>query len=228
MPQFQRLDVYQKMHAYPILPLLSSNNIDISIQIIHAAYKGGIRVFEFTNRGDFAHEIFNTLNKYIRQHCPEMAFGIGTILDAGTASLYIQNGADFIICPNLVEEVGKVCNRRKIAWIPGVATASEISKAEEMGAEIVKIFPGQVIGPAFVKAILGPFSHTSIMATGGVEPNLESLTKWFEAGVTCVGIGGNLFSKEMLENKNFDALSNTLFEALKISLAIKDRIKQNT
>jgi 2-dehydro-3-deoxyphosphogluconate aldolase / (4S)-4-hydroxy-2-oxoglutarate aldolase len=215
MARFTRLEVYQKMHEYPIVPLLSSNNVDDSLKIVEACYKGGIRVFEFTNRGDFAHEIFIEMAKYIRQNCPEMAFGIGTILDAGTASLYIQNGADFVICPNLVEEVAKVCNRRKIAWIPGVATLSEISKAEELGAEIVKIFPGQVLGSPFVKALKAPMPHTSVMATGGVELTQASLKEWFEAGVTCVGIGGKLVSKEMLDTKNFQFLTDTLSESLK-------------
>ncbi len=219
MARFTRLEVYQKMHEYPIIPLLSSSDVADSLKIIEACYKGGIRVFEFTNRGDFAHEIFAEMAKYIRQNCPEMAFGIGTILDAGTASLYIQNGADFVICPNLVEEVAKVCNRRKIAWIPGVATLSEISKAEELGAEIVKIFPAQVLGSAFVKALKAPMPHTSVMATGGVELTESSLNEWFEAGVTCVGIGGKLVSKEMLETKNFDSMTHTLSQSLKL---IKD------
>ncbi len=219
MARFTRLEVYQKMHEYPIIPLLSSSDVADSLKIVEACYKGGIRVFEFTNRGDFAHEIFVEMAKYIRQNCPEMAFGIGTILDAGTASLYIQNGADFVICPNLVEEVAKVCNRRKIAWIPGVATLSEISKAEELGAEIVKIFPAQVLGSAFVKALKAPMPHTSVMATGGVELTESSLNEWFEAGVTCVGIGGKLVSKEMLETKNFDSMTHTLSQSLKL---IKD------
>ncbi len=219
MSRFTRLEVYQKMHEYPIIPLLSSSDVADSLKIVEACYKGGIRVFEFTNRGDFAHEIFVEMAKYIRQNCPEMAFGIGTILDAGTASLYIQNGADFVICPNLVEEVAKVCNRRKIAWIPGVATLSEISKAEELGAEIVKIFPAQVLGSAFVKALKAPMPHTSVMATGGVELTESSLNEWFEAGVTCVGIGGKLVSKEMLETKNFDSMTHTLSQSLKL---IKD------
>jgi 2-dehydro-3-deoxyphosphogluconate aldolase / (4S)-4-hydroxy-2-oxoglutarate aldolase len=223
MSRFTRLEVYQKIHDFPIVPLLSSTNVADSLKIIEACYKGGIRVFEFTNRGDFAHEIFIEMAKYIRQNCPQMAFGIGTILDAGTASLYIQNGADFVICPNLVEEVGKVCNRRKIAWIPGVATLSEISKAEEMGAEIVKIFPGQVLGSTFVKALKAPMPHTSVMATGGVDLSESSLKEWFEAGVTCVGIGGKLVSKDMLETKNFETLTPILSQALQF---VKNMKKQ--
>lgn len=221
MSQFTRLEVYHKIHQYPIVPLLSSNNLADSLKIIEACYKGGIRVFEFTNRGDFAHEIFTEMAKYIRKNCPEMAFGIGTILDAGTASFYIQNGADFVICPNLVEDVGKVCNRRKIAWIPGVATLSEISKAEELGAEIVKIFPGQVLGSTFIKALKAPMPHTSVMATGGVDLSEASLKEWFEAGATCVGIGGKLISKEMLETKNFEPLTSILSQALRFVRDIK-------
>lgn len=221
MSQFSRIEVYNKIHENPIVPLLSSNNLEDSLKIVDACYKGGVRVFEFTNRGDFAHEIFIEVAKHIRQHCPGLAFGIGTVIDGGTASLYIQNGADFVICPNLVEEVGTVCNRRKIAWIPGVATLSEISKAEELGAEIVKLFPGQVMGSAFVKALKGPMPHTSVMATGGVDLSEASLKEWFEAGVTCVGIGGKLISKEMLETKNFESLTPFLSKALTFVSSLK-------
>jgi 2-dehydro-3-deoxyphosphogluconate aldolase / (4S)-4-hydroxy-2-oxoglutarate aldolase len=217
MAQFTRLEVYQKLHNHPIVPLLSATNVDDALLILDACYQGGVRVFELTNRGDFAQEIFIEIVKYIRQHYSDLAFGIGTILDAGTASLYIQNGADFIICPNLVEEVAKVCNRRKIAWIPGVATLSEISKAEELGAEIVKLFPAQVLGTSFVKALKGPMPHTSVMATGGVELTEASLSAWFEAGVTCVGVGGQLFSKELLATRNFGLLTNQIREGFKVA-----------
>ena len=221
MAQFTRHIVYQKMYEYPIIPLLSSTKVEDCFKILDACYKGGIRVFEFTNRGDFAHEIFIEMVKYSRKNCPEMAFGIGTILDASTASLYIQNGADFIICPNLVEEVAIICNRRKIAWIPGVATLTEISKAESLGAEIVKIFPGQVLGPTFVKAIKAPSPHTSIMATGGVEPTAESLTQWFEAGVSCVGLGSQLFPKALFETGDFDSLTDIVRKMMEIAQKFK-------
>ncbi len=214
MSKFRRLEVYQKFINFPIVPLLYHEDIQDCKAILSASYKAGIRVFEFTNRGDFAHEIFAELSKFAKKECPEMALGIGTIIDAGTASLYIQLGADFIVTPNLVEELAKVCNRRKIAWIPGIATMTEASKAEELGAEFIKIFPGQVLGPDFVKAIKGPMPWTNIMATGGVEPNAESIKKWFEAGVTCVGLGSQLFPKKIMQEKNWEALEKTMFDVV--------------
>ena len=217
MPKFTRQEVLQKIHKYPIVPLLPSNNVGDCLKIIDACYKGGIRVFEFTNRGDFAQEIFVEMCKHIRKNCPDMAFGIGTIIDAGTASWYIQNGADFIVCPNLVAEVAHVCNLRKIAWIPGVATLSEISKAEELGAEIVKLFPAQIVGPDFIKAAKVPFPNMAIMATGGVEPNEESLKQWFDSEVTCVGLGSQLFPKSLFETQDFEPLTATCQNILKIA-----------
>lgn len=221
MAQFTRLQVYNHIHEYPIVPLLSSNNAEDAIRILDACYEGGVRIFEFTNRGEPAQEIFASLVKHVRKQYPDLALGIGTILDAGTASLYIQSGADFIICPNLVEEVGRVCNRRKIGWIPGVATLSEISRAEELGAEIVKLFPGQTLGPEFVRALKAPMPHSSVMATGGVSPDEENLRQWFEAGVTCVGMGGKLFPKTLFQSGDYRSLTDTLSRLLPFVKSLK-------
>src|SRR5690606_24165713 len=140
----------------------------------------GIRVFEFTNRGDYAHEVFTVLNKYAAQTLPEMILGVGSVVDAGTTSLYIQLGANFIVSPILNEDMAKVCNRRKVMWSPGCGSLSEINKAEELGAEVVKIFPGsEVGGPSFVKAVKGPCPWTNIMPTGGVTPTEDNLKGWF-------------------------------------------------
>ena len=217
MAKLSRLKVYQLLHDYPVVPLFSASDLQLCLNVIDACYKGGIRVFEFTNRGDFAHELFAEMDKYIRKHYLDMAFGAGTITDAGTASLYLQLGADFIIAPNLVEEVALTCNSRKIAWIPGVATLTEIATAEKLGAETVKIFPGQVLGPEFIKALKGPSPWTSVMATGGVEPNEESLKKWFQAGATCVGIGSQLFTKEILGEGNFGLLEELCADIITIA-----------
>ena len=220
MSKFKRLAVYQKFIDYPVVPLLYHEDAAEAKEILMACYRAGIRVFEFTNRGDFAHETFAELSKFAKLNCPDLALGIGTILDAGTASLYIQLGADFIVTPNLVEELAKVCNRRKIAWIPGIATMTEASKAEELGAEFIKIFPGNVLGPEFIKAMKAPMPWTNIMATGGVEPNEESISKWIKAGATCVGLGSQLFPKEIIQEKNWDKLEKTIAEVLKIAQKI--------
>ncbi|MFN8357073.1 MAG: bifunctional 4-hydroxy-2-oxoglutarate aldolase/2-dehydro-3-deoxy-phosphogluconate aldolase [Spirosomataceae bacterium] len=223
MAKFSRLEVYQKMAAHPVVPLLYHSDAEACKQILQACYNGGIRVFEFTNRGEFAHEIFAELVKYARKNCPDLAMGVGTMLDAGTVSLYLQLGADFVVTPNLVEEIAKVCNRRKIPWIPGVATMTEITKAEELGAEVIKIFPGQVMGPGFVKALKGPLPWTSVMATGGVEPTVESLTKWFEAGVTCVGLGSQLFPKKVLEGGDYASLEAQIREVMSIVATLRKK-----
>ena len=205
------------MYDTGMVPVFFNPDLDVCKQVVRACYEGGVRVFEFTNRGDYAHEIFSSLNKYVAKEMPDMMMGVGSVVDPGTASLYIQLGADFIVSPVLSQDMAKVCNRRKIGWSPGCGSLSEISYAEELGAEVVKIFPGsQVGGPAFVKAVLGPCPWTSIMPTGGVAPTEENLTGWFKAGVHCVGMGSQLITKEVIAQQDYDTLTATTQEALAI------------
>lgn len=218
MARFKRIDVILKIREAGIIPIFYHKDPDVCRNVIKACYEGGVRVFEFTNRGDFAHELFSDLNKWAEKEMPELALGAGSIVDAGTASLYIQLGANFIVSPILSLDMAKVCNRRKILWSPGCGTLSEISQAEELGAEIVKIFPGNSVGgPDFVRSIKGPCPWTSIMPTGGVEPTLENLTEWFDAGVTCVGMGSNLITREIVQKKDWAALKDTVTAALKLA-----------
>jgi 2-dehydro-3-deoxyphosphogluconate aldolase/(4S)-4-hydroxy-2-oxoglutarate aldolase len=204
------------------VPLFYNKDTDLVKQAVKACYKGGARVFEFTNRGDFAHEVFAEVNKWSAIECPEMIMGVGSVIDAGTASLYIQLGANFIVSPMLNPEIAKVCNRRKIPWMPGCGTLSEINLAEELGVEIVKIFPGKEVGgPSFVKAIKGPCPWTSIMPSGGVSPDKENLEAWFKAGVTCVGLGSQLFPKEMIEQGKFEFIENKMKEVIKLIQELK-------
>jgi 2-dehydro-3-deoxyphosphogluconate aldolase/(4S)-4-hydroxy-2-oxoglutarate aldolase len=218
MARFTRIDVVLKMRETGIIPVFYHKDPEICRNVIKACFKGGTRVFEFTNRGDFAHELFSDLNKWAGKEIPDMIMGAGSVVDAGTASLYIQLGANFIVSPILNPEMAKVCNRRKILWSPGCGTLSEINQAEELGAELVKIFPGlSVGGPDFVKAIKGPCPWTSIMPTGGVEPTVENLKEWFEAGVTCVGIGSNLITKEIVQKKDWETLAKRVAGAIKIA-----------
>jgi 2-dehydro-3-deoxyphosphogluconate aldolase / (4S)-4-hydroxy-2-oxoglutarate aldolase len=203
MARFSRLTVYHTMKATGMVPVFYHSDISICQDVLKACYDGGARVFEFTNRGDFAHEVFGELVKWSAKELKEMILGVGSIVDAGTASIYVQLGTNFVVGPVLNADVAKVCNRRKVAYSPGCGSLSEISQAEEYGVEIVKIFPGmQVGGPDFVKAVLGPMPWTNIMPTGGVEPEEENLKKWFEAGVTCVGMGSRLMVKD--SNGRFD------------------------
>jgi len=183
---------------------------------------GRAQVFEFTNRGDFAHEVFARVNKWCAVECPDMIMGVGSVIDSGTASLYIQLGANFIVSPSLNPDMAKVCNRRKIAWVPGCGTLSEINRAEELGCEIVKIFPGKEVGGAsFVKAITAPCPWTSIMPSGGVSPDRENLEAWFKSGVACVGLGSKLIPKKVIIKGDFTFIENKVREALTIIKELK-------
>jgi len=202
MAKFTRIEVAATMASTGLVPLFFHNNLEESIKVLDACYKGGARLLEFTNRGDFAHEVFGDLNKYALSNLPGMILGVGSVTDAGTASLYMQLGANFVVTPVLREDIAIVCNRKKILWSPGCGSLTEISRAEELGCEIVKLFPGGIYGPDFVKAIKAPCNWTSIMPTGGVSPTKENLESWFNAGVTCVGMGSKLMVKD--KNGNFD------------------------
>ena len=200
-----------------IVPVFYNKDLELCKKVLKACYDGGVKVFEFTNRGDYAHEVFGELNKWAAKEAPEMMLGVGSVVDAGTTSLYIQLGASFIVSPILNAEMAKVCNRRKIAWSPGCGSLTEIGYAEELGAEVVKIFPGtEVGGPSFVKAVKGPFPWTSIMPTGGVEPTEENLSAWFKAGVHCVGMGSQLVTKDILANSDWASLTEKVKNALAI------------
>jgi len=209
MARFTRIEVALQMKESGIIPVFYHSDIETCKAVLKACYEGGLRVFEFTNRGDFAHEVFSELNKYAIRELSEMILGTGSVVDAGTASLYIQLGSNFIVSPVLKEEMALVCNRRKILWSPGCGSLTEISHAEELGAEVVKIFPAPSVGGVeFVKAIRGPQPWTNIMPTGGVEPTEESLKLWFNAGVYCVGMGSNLITAEILKNKDWKLLKD--------------------
>ncbi len=222
MARFSRIDVVLKMRETGIVPVFYHRDPMVCKNVIKACSEGGIRVFEFTNRGDYAHEMFSELNKWAEKEVPTMIMGAGSIVDAGTTSIYIQSGANFIVSPVLNPEMAKVCNRRKILWSPGCGTLSEINLAEELGAEIVKIFPGlSVGGPDFVRAIKGPCPWTSIMPTGGVEPTVDNLREWFDAGVTCVGIGSNLITKELIQKKDWEGLRKRVTASLKVAKMFK-------
>lgn len=206
MAKYSRIEVANVMKETGMVPLFFHDDIGLSKQVLKACYDGGARLMEFTSRGDFAHEVFAALNKYALAELPGMIMGVGSVTDAAAASLYMQLGANFIVTPVLREDIALVCNRRKVLWSPGCGTLTEIAKAEELGCEIVKLFPGDVYNPGFVKAIKGPCPWTSIMPTGGVTTEESNLRGWFDAGVTCVGIGSQLISADVLKNKDFTGL----------------------
>jgi 2-dehydro-3-deoxyphosphogluconate aldolase / (4S)-4-hydroxy-2-oxoglutarate aldolase len=214
MAKYSRIEVAIAMKETGLIPLFYHPGTGLGKNILKACYEGGARLLEFTSRGDFAFEIFGELNKYALKELPGMIMGVGSVTDAAAASLYMQLGANFIVTPVLREDIALVCNRRKVLWSPGCGSLTEIARAEELGCEIVKLFPGEVYGPAFVKAVKGPCPWTSIMPTGGVSTSEENLKAWFDAGVTCVGMGSNLISKEILENKDFTGLSGKVKNVL--------------
>ncbi|ANQ51571.2 bifunctional 4-hydroxy-2-oxoglutarate aldolase/2-dehydro-3-deoxy-phosphogluconate aldolase [Flammeovirga yaeyamensis] len=222
MMKFSRIEVALKMKEVGMVPVFYHQDVEVCKKVLKACYDGGARVFEFTNRGDFAHEVFAELVKFRNTDMPEMAMGIGSIYDAGTTALYLQIGADFIVSPILNADMAKVCNRRKVSWSPGCGSLTEISYAEELGAEVVKIFPGaQVGGPDFVKAVKGPQPWSSIMPTGGVKPERENLETWIKAGVHCVGIGSQLFKKGDDGQYNLDQITSQVKEVLQIIKEIR-------
>ena len=214
MARFTKLQVLQTATNQGMVSLFYHPDVELGKEVLTACYKGGARILEFTNRGDYAHEVFAALNKFCARELPELILGVGSVPDAGTAALYIQLGANFIVSPSLHEDVVRVCNRRKIPCIPGCGTLTEIGHAEELGCDIVKLFPGSVYGANFVKSVRAPQPWTSIMPTGGVTPARENLKKWFDAGVTCVGMGSKMISKDILKSRDFKVLEERVASTL--------------
>jgi len=221
MANHTRLHVANVMKETGLVPLFYNADLEISKQVIQAVYKGGARLLEFTARGDFAHEVFGELNKYVLKELPDMVMGVGSVTDAASASRFMALGANFIVTPVLREDIAVVCNRRKVLWSPGCGSLTEICKAEELGCEIVKLFPGGIYGPGFVKAIRGPQPWTSIMPTGGVAPTKENLEGWFNAGVTCVGMGSKLIAKNAEGNYDLDKIESDTRNALDIIKSLR-------
>ena len=208
MAQYDRMAVLNAIYDVGLVPVFYNKDVETTINVIEACVKGGAKVFEFTNRGDMAYHVFTEAVRHVMANDIKIIMGVGSVVDAPTAALYIANGTNFVVGPLLNPEVGLLCNRRKIAYSPGCGSASEIAQAEELGVEIVKVFPGsQVGGPAFVKAVLGPCPWTRIMPTGGVDATRESLDGWFKAGVAAVGAGSNLLTKELIAAKDWDGIT---------------------
>ncbi len=221
MAKFDKIAVMHKIGETGMVPVFYHKNLDICKQVVKACYAGGVRAFEFTNRGDFAHEIFGELVKWADKECPELALGIGSIVDAPTAALYLQLGANFVVGPLFNEAIAPVCNRRSVPYCPGCGSVTEIGKAQELGCDLTKLFPGDVYGVNMVKGLKAPMPWSKIMVTGGVAPEKENLEKWFKAGVYCVGMGSKLFPKEEIAAENWAYITNKCAECLEIIKNIK-------
>lgn len=199
MARFSKIQVLNAMASTGMVPVFYNKDVELAKNVVKACYEGGVRAFEFTNRGDFAQEVFAELVKWAAKECPDMILGIGSIVDPATAAMYIQLGANFIVSPLFNPEIAKVCNRRLIPYTPGCGSVSEIGFAQEVGCDLCKVFPaGNVGGPSFVKNVKAPMPWSMLMVTGGVEPTKDNLTAWIKAGVTCVGMGSNLFPKDVV------------------------------
>lgn len=217
MAKFSKLHVLDTIRRTGMVPVFYYSDASVACRVLKACYDGGVRAFEFTNRGDFALEVFTALMKYCRRECPEMILGAGSVVDAPTAALFLQNGADFMVGPYLNADVARLCNRRLVPYTPGCGSATEIGTAHELGCDLVKIFPaGSVGGPSFVKNLLAPLPWTMIMATGAVEPTEENLTAWMKAGTTCVGMGSKLFPKDRIDAGDWNSITEKCRYALDI------------
>jgi 2-dehydro-3-deoxyphosphogluconate aldolase/(4S)-4-hydroxy-2-oxoglutarate aldolase len=219
--KFSKLQVLSVMKETGMVPVFYHSDIEVAKNVLKACYAGGVRAFEFTNRGDFAQEVFSELSKFATKECPEIIMGIGSIVDAPTAALYIQMGANFIVGPLFNPEVAKVANRRLIPYAPGCGSVTEVGFAQEAGCDICKVFPGDVLGAGFVKGLKAPMPWSNLMVTGGVKPEEVNLKSWFDAGVTCVGMGSNLFPVEMMEAGDWNGITKLCADALNIIQKVK-------
>lgn len=215
MARFNIIQCITTMSDTGMIPVFYHSDVEIAKSVLKACYDGGVRAFEFTNRGDFAQEVFAELVKFAARECPEMILGIGSVVDPATAALYLQSGANFVVGPCFNPDICKVCNRRLIPYIPGCGSVSEINTAQEYGCIVCKVFPaGNVGGPSFVKNIKAPMPWSMLMVTGGVEPTAESITSWINAGVACVGMGSKLFPKEVIAAGEWQKITDLCHECL--------------
>lgn len=216
MSKFDKLAVLTKIGQTRMVPVFYHKDVAVACAVVKACYDGGVRAFEFTNRGDMAHEVFAELMRFTADECPDLALGVGSVVDAPTAALYIQMGACFVVGPLLNSDVAKVCNRRGVPYTPGCGTVSEVGQAQELGCDIVKVFPGDVLGPKFVKGLMAPMPWSRIMVTGGVKPTEENLSAWIKAGAFCVGMGSKLFPKDKVAAADWQYVTDMCRQSLDI------------
>jgi 2-dehydro-3-deoxyphosphogluconate aldolase/(4S)-4-hydroxy-2-oxoglutarate aldolase len=208
MARFMRLEVISTILDAGLLPLFYHGDVEVAAGLVSACARGGARIVEFTNRGEAAYPVFSELIVHFSTADPSIVLGVGSILEAPTAALFIAAGANFIVGPGFNPEIARLCNRRKILYIPGCATETEIGTAEEYGAEICKVFPGETVGgPAFIKAVMAPCPWHRLLPTGGVDATEASISEWIRAGAAAVGLGSKLLSTQAMEKKDFDGIA---------------------
>jgi 2-dehydro-3-deoxyphosphogluconate aldolase/(4S)-4-hydroxy-2-oxoglutarate aldolase len=204
-----------------ILPLYFYKDTTVSMEVLKALYAAGIRAVEYTNRGESALQNFKEMRKLCDNELKGMYLGIGTIKNGEMAQTFIDAGTDYIICPGLVESVAAVADKNNMLWVPGCMTPSEIIKAETLGAKMIKLFPGNILGPGFLSAIKEIFPNLLFMPTGGVELDKDNIAGWYKAGVCAVGMGSKLITKQLLESKDYTQITKATIEALAIIQSIK-------
>jgi len=227
MARFTRMQVLTAMYDISVVPVFYHPDVDTAKNVVAAISRGGCKLVEFVNRGDHAFEVFSELDRHFAKADPSLILGVGSIVEPYTAALYINSGANFVVGPSLNAEVAELCNRRMIPYSPGCGSATEISNAQALGCEIVKVFPGKEVGgPSFVKNVMGPMPWTRVMPTGGVDSTEESLTSWLSAGVAAMGMGSNLITKEMLAAKDWAGIENKVRETVDRVKTIKAKLKR--
>ncbi len=215
MVRQEKQKVIETIIEVGVIPIFYHEDFKTARSITEACYRGGARVVEFTNRGEKALDVFSQLNNWSVQQYPQFILGAGSILDAGTAALFIEKGAQFIVSPALKKAVAKFCNRKKIIYIPGCGSVTEISQAQEWGAEICKIFPAKEVGgPGFIKALLGPMPWSKVMPTGGVELSKENIFGWIQAGATCLGMGSHLIPSNSVTARKFQDITENVKKSI--------------
>lgn len=216
MARYMRLDVINNILDTGVVPLFYSDDLETAIEVIKACVKGGVHAIEFTNRGEMAYPVFTELVRHFAKNDPSVMLGVGSIIDAPTAALFLTSGANFIVGPSLNSEISRLCNRRKILYIPGCMTENEISNAEELGAEICKVFPGEAAGgPGFIKAVMAPCPWHRLLPTGGVDATEASISEWIKVGAAAVGLGSKLISSQVMKEKAFDLLAQRTADCVK-------------
>jgi 2-dehydro-3-deoxyphosphogluconate aldolase/(4S)-4-hydroxy-2-oxoglutarate aldolase len=207
MARFMKNEVLSRVFETGIVPVFYNADIELAKKIIRACTEGGARVLEFTNRGDQAFELFGKLIQCRDAELPDAILGAGTIVDAPTASIYINSGAEFIVGPSFNLEVARLCNRRRVPYIPGCSTPSEISAAEEAGSDVVKVFPAGVLTPAFIKAFLAPSPWSKLLPSGGIRVSKDDVQSWIKAGAAAINLGSDLISQKLVKAGDFEELT---------------------
>ena len=223
MKTYAPSEIVAKMESTGLIPVFNHDDAEIAAEVLINSYEAGIRVFEFTNRGDNALQVFEQLAK-VASGKQDLVLGIGTIWTREQAENFLNTGAKFIVSPALLPDIAKAMNDKQILWVPGCGTLTEVNTAIKLGARLIKIFPGNVLGPAFASAVKSVLPEVKLMPTGGVEPTAENLSEWFNAGVNCVGMGSKLFSANLIAKGNYEEIQEDISDVLSLLRSVRNKV----